>query len=79
MSIPEEAGKVASSAIDVLRRDPFYLALLLLTGFFGALTFYAYQLDADRRATTVDILLKKCVPYVTELRPESHPGRDEGQ
>lgn len=67
-NIPEEAGKVATSAIDVLKRDPFYLALLLLTAFFGGLTWYAYQLDADRRSKTVDILLNRCIPYIEAFR-----------
>lgn len=74
----EEAGKVATSAIDAMKGNPSCLAAIILAALFALLTFYAMQRDADRKAKTVDILLTKCIPYVEELKPESHPMRDEG-
>jgi hypothetical protein len=76
-NIPEEAGKVATTAIDAFRNNPACLAAILLAAGFGVLTFYGLQRDADRRSKTADILISKCIPYVGELQRESHPPRDE--
>lgn len=77
-NVPEEVGKVATVAIGGFRDNPLCLAAVVLAAFFGLLTFWAYQKDADRRAKTADILLDKCIPYVQEIRPEDHPPRTEG-
>lgn len=77
MGAGEEAGKVATSAIEALKGQPSCLAAILLAALFALLTFYGLQKDADRRARTVDVLLTKCIPYVEETRRESHPRRDE--
>lgn len=76
--LPEEVGKVTTSAIDAMKGSPSCIAAIILAGLFAVLTFYGLQRDADRRAKAVDILLTKCVPYVEELKQESHPRRDEG-
>lgn len=76
--LPEEVGKVTTSAIDAMKGNPSCLAAIILAGLFAGLTFWGLQRDADRRSRTVDVLLTKCIPYVEELKQESHPRRDEG-
>lgn len=56
----EEAGKVATSAVEALKTNPSCLAAIMLAALFAGLTFYALQRDADRRAKTTDILLERC-------------------
>jgi hypothetical protein len=62
MSLPEEAGKVATSAIDAFKNNPACLAAIVLAGLFSVLTFVGLQRDADRRSKTVDILMERCYP-----------------
>ncbi len=74
MSDPvSEAGKVAGSAVDALRGSPTCLAVIILAAFFGALTFFAYQRDADRRSKTTDVLLERC--YAPLHENEANIGR----
>lgn len=60
MTIPEEAGKVATSTVEALKTNPSCLAAIILAGIFAVLTFFAMQRDADRRARTTDLLLQRC-------------------
>jgi hypothetical protein len=60
MSVQEEAGKVATSAIDALKGSPTCLAAILLAALFSVLTFFAYQRDADRRSAAVNLLINRC-------------------
>lgn len=65
-TVPEEAGKVATSAIDALKNNPACLAAIILAALFACLTFFALQRDADRRAKTTDLLLERCYPAHAE-------------
>lgn len=69
MSIPEEAGKVATSTVDALKGNPSCLAAIMLAGIFAVLTYVAFQRDADRRAKTVDLLLERCYPPSLDVNP----------
>ena len=62
MSLPEEAGKVASNAIEAMRTNPSCLAALLLAAMFVVLLYTVNQREADRRAHTVDTMLERCFP-----------------
>jgi hypothetical protein len=65
MSIPQEAGKVATSAIDALKGNPSCLAAIVLTGVFALLVFAALQLNEHRnheRMMAVSQLLQACFP-----------------
>lgn len=70
MGVPEEAGKVATSAIDAFKNNPACLAAILLAAVFAILTFFALQKDAERRSKTVDTLLERCMPKA-QSGPES--------
>ena len=66
MSIPEQAGKVATSTIDAMKNNQACLAAILLAGLFAVLTFYAMQRDAERRSRTVDMVIQRCFPQVED-------------
>jgi hypothetical protein len=61
-NVPEEAGKVATSAIDAMKANPSCLAALIVVGIFAALSFFGNQRDAERKTKTIDILLNRCYP-----------------
>jgi hypothetical protein len=65
MGAPEEAGKVATSAIEALKAAPSCLAALLLCAMFIALSYFNNQREAERKAKTLDIVMERCFP-----RPE---------
>jgi hypothetical protein len=74
MSIPEHAGKVATSTVEALKTNPSCLAAVLLSAFFAVLTFLAFQLNEARwhaRAEQTSTLLAACFP---RLQPH-----DEGR
>lgn len=65
MSIPEEVGKVASSAVDGLKGSPGTLGVVILAGMFSVLTFFALQANERReyeRSMQLARLLQACFP-----------------
>lgn len=74
MSIQEEAGKVATGAIDALKGSPTCLAAILLAALFSVLTFFAYQHDADRRAAAINLMITRCFD---PAHLDYHPPKDE--
>jgi hypothetical protein len=55
MSIPEEAGKVASTAIDAMRSVPLAIALLLVNaGFLGFNGYVLSEVSANARERNKD-------------------------
>jgi hypothetical protein len=55
MSIPEEAGKVASTAIDAMRSVPLAIALLLVNaGFLGFNGYVLSEVSANSRERNKD-------------------------
>lgn len=75
-NIPEEAGKVATSAVDAFKNNPACLAAILLAMVFAVLTFLAFQRDADRRSKTADLVMTRCFPYIDEHRRKTPPLED---
>ena len=73
-TVPEEAGKVATSAIDAMRSNPSCLAALLVVAIFAVISFIANQRDAERKTKTIDILLTRCVPAAE--RGDYHPPKE---
>lgn len=62
MSFPEEAGKVATSAIDGLKTNPSCLAAILLAAMMAAFTYFALQADAQRTHERAMAMLERCYP-----------------
>jgi hypothetical protein len=65
MSIPEQAGKVASSVVDGLKANPSCLAAIAVLAIFTAMQYLADE-RADARQTrrfdAVVSLLNRCYP-----------------
>jgi hypothetical protein len=64
-TIPEEAGRVATSAIEGLKTNPSCLAAILLAALFALLTFFALQGEERRahdRMMEISKLLHACYP-----------------
>jgi hypothetical protein len=68
-NIPEETGKVATTAIEAFKNNPACLAAILLAALFAVLSFYGMQRDADRKSKTADLLLERCYPAL-------HPSKE---
>jgi hypothetical protein len=62
MGVSEEAGKVATSAVEALRGTPACLAALVLCAMFVTLSYFNNQREADRKAKTVDTIIERCFP-----------------
>ena len=77
MGIPEEAGKVATSAVEGLKNNPSCLAAICLAGLFAVLTFVALQSN-ERRASEARLqmmqLLAACYPS-SGVQPPIYPPR----
>jgi hypothetical protein len=64
MSIPEQAGKVATSAIDAMKTNPSCLAALLVVALFGILNYFESERQNTRmmeRTKEVGELLNSCL------------------
>ena len=61
-NVPEEAGKVASSAIEAMKGQPVLIALLLLNALFISLTYFGVQSTRDRQAIEWKTVLERCLP-----------------
>lgn len=62
MGATEEVGKAVSGAVDTFRGNALCLAAIVLAAFFGALTFYGLQRDADRRQAAMLQIMDRCFP-----------------
>src|SRR5262245_10658547 len=64
MTVPEQAGKVATSAIDAFKTNPSCLAAILLAALFAFLTYIGLQREAERsqkRLEGVVGILNRCL------------------
>jgi len=68
MSLPEEAGKVANSAIDSLRGSPGLLVLVLLQLMTLGVLAYISQTNRGREQARDMLILERCL--------DSHPGKE---
>lgn len=63
MSLPEQAGKVATNAIDAMRGNPSCLAALLVVALYGLLNYFENERQNERieqRVAEVSRLLDTC-------------------
>jgi hypothetical protein len=68
MTIPEQAGKVASGAIDALRSSPGLLVLVLLQVLTLGVLYIASQHNQERAHERELLLLRSCANIHTEDR-----------
>ena len=71
MSIPEQAGKVATSAIDAMKTNPSCLAALLVVALFGVLNYFEDVRQTERmaqRVAEVSKLLDRCFDVMPDPR-----------
>lgn len=64
MTIPEQAGKVATSAIDALKTNPSCLAALAVVALYGVLQYFESEHQNDRmiaRTQQIGELLDRCL------------------
>jgi hypothetical protein len=61
MSLPEEAAKVATSAVDALKTNPLCLAVVLLTIVLAILSFYRERHSQEERSRIVTELVERCM------------------
>ena len=61
-NVPEEAGKVASSAIDAMKGQPVLIALLLLNSLFVGLVYFGVQATRERQSIEWKVVLERCLP-----------------
>lgn len=71
MSIPEQASKVASTAIDALRGNPGLLVLVFLQIITLGVLYFVTDKQNERRAAREMYLLQHCLPtridFLTEI------------
>jgi hypothetical protein len=61
-NVPEEAGKVATTAIDALKAQPVCLALLIGWLMTSGFSFFALQRERDRTHEESIAMIQKCFP-----------------
>ena len=64
MTLPEQAGKVATGAIDALKTNPSCLAAILLAALFAILVYIGSQREGERAQRRLEItmeMLQSCV------------------
>jgi hypothetical protein len=61
MSIPEEAGKVATSGIDALRGNPLCLAVVLLMIVLSLIAYFRDRAAQAEKAQIVTTLIERCM------------------
>jgi hypothetical protein len=66
MTIPEQAGKVASGAIDALKSSPGLLVLVLLQLVTLGVLAYVNEHNSDRRQERELLLLRSCIAHIPE-------------
>ena len=62
MSIPEQAGKVATSTVDALKGNPGLLVLVLLQIITLGVLYFVTDKQNERRAAREMYLLQHCLP-----------------
>lgn len=62
MTLPEGAGRVASSAVDALRHTPSLLAVILLQIATMAMIYFVASANAERQQTRELALIERCYP-----------------
>jgi hypothetical protein len=65
MSLPEQAGKVATNAIDAMKTNPSCLAALMVVALFAVLNYFEDERQTERMEQRVDVvqdLLNRCFP-----------------
>jgi len=61
MSIPEQAGKVASGVVEALRGNPLCLAVVVLMIVLSLITYYRETAAGHDRAQVVNTLVERCM------------------
>jgi hypothetical protein len=61
-NVPEEAGKVATSAIEAMKGQPVLIALLLLNALFGGLIYFGVQATRATQAIEWKTVIERCLP-----------------
>lgn len=70
MTLPEQAGKVATSAIDAMKASPGLLAIILLQlGTFGLLYFITMKNNEHRQAREM-MMLDRCLDKTDAILKE---------
>jgi hypothetical protein len=76
MTLPEQAGKVATSVVDGLKASPSCLAALVIVGIFAGLQFFEGQRAesrAEKRLEAVQQLLNQCFDRTNSILKENPP------
>ena len=60
MSIPEETGKVATTAINALQGNPLCISLLVLVAIITAFSYFKTANAIDARSQAIIALINKC-------------------
>jgi len=61
VTVPEQAGKVATSAIDALRQSPGMLALIMLQVITLGILYFVNDRQNERRAAREMMILDRCL------------------
>jgi hypothetical protein len=61
MTIPEQAGKVATSGIDALKGNPLCLAVVALTIVLSLIAYFRDVAAANDKAQIVTTLIERCM------------------
>jgi hypothetical protein len=61
MSTPEQAGKVATSAIDAMRGNPLCLAVVLLMIVLSGIAYFRDKAAQSDKAQIVTTLIERCM------------------
>lgn len=72
-NIPEETGKVATSAIDALRGNPLCLAVVVLAIVMAIIAFFRERHGQEDRAKIVNTLIERCVPMPDQTHNPPRP------
>lgn len=62
MTIPEETGKVATTAINALQGNPLCISLLVLVSIFGFYSYFKTMAAIEGRTQAIMALIAKCQP-----------------
>lgn len=61
MSVPEQAGKVASSAVDALRGNPLCLAVVVLMIVLSIIAYFRDSAAQTQKTQIVTTLIERCM------------------
>ena len=61
MSVPEQASKVATGAIDALKGNPLCLSLVVLMAIVGLFAYFRMSKEMDSDERTVTSLIERCM------------------